>query len=146
MEDKKKTSTANCFYLKVFVRPDTGPEMCIWSFGWSIYFLPKPHQKWTAWKSGWQEAILKEEKQEEKAELCQLTQEQVLWSDESSPELISQHYLKQCGFILTENVTISSQHPKKSFGMTFKRTGKLFWRIAKWQESLSKRIQAMLKN
>ena len=36
---------------------------------------PKPHQKWSPWKGGCQEAILKEGKQGEKAELCQMTQE-----------------------------------------------------------------------
>jgi len=34
--------------------------------------------------------------------------------------------LKQCGIILTENGTKGSQHPKKSFGMSFKKPGELF--------------------
>ena len=34
-----------------------------------------PQQKWSPWKGGCQEAILKEGKRGEKAELCQMTQE-----------------------------------------------------------------------
>ena len=34
--------------------------------------------------------------------------------------------LKQCGIILTENGTKGNQHPKKSFGMSFKKPGELF--------------------
>jgi len=33
--------------------------------------------------------------------------------------------LKQCGIIWTENGTKGSRHPKKSFGMSFKKPGEL---------------------
>ena len=39
-----------------------------------IYCSQTPHQKWPPWKGDCQEAVLKEGKQEEKAELCQMTQ------------------------------------------------------------------------
>jgi len=34
--------------------------------------------------------------------------------------------LRQCGIIWTENGTKGSQHPKKSFGMSFKKPVELF--------------------
>ena len=56
-------------------RTDTGPERCIWPFGWSICCSLKPHQKSSPWKDGCQEAIPKEGKWGERAEVCQMTQE-----------------------------------------------------------------------
>jgi len=51
--------------------------------------------------------------------------QRVFWRDESSPEPGPQS-LKQCGIISTENETKGSQHPKKSFGISFKEPGELF--------------------
>ena len=53
--------------------------------------------------------------------------------------------LKQ--FILTENGTKDIQHPKKSFGMSFKRLAELFLKTIhrKLHQNLSKRVQTALK-
>ena len=83
-------------------KPDTGPERCIWTFSWSIYCLP--HQKWSPWKGGCQDAILKEGKQGEEAELCQMTQE-VDWKSEFILNIYHQPRnclcwpVEQCAFI-----------------------------------------------
>jgi len=107
-------------------------EGCIWPFSWSIHCSLKPHQKRSPWKRGCQEAILKEGKQGEKYELCQITQE-LDWKSVAtglmegwilSPEPRPQH--KQHGIMLTDNGTKGSQHPKKSFGMSFEKPGELF--------------------
>lgn len=42
---------------KIQKRPDTVSERCIWPFS-----SPKPHQEWSQWKGGCQEAIFKEGK------------------------------------------------------------------------------------
>jgi len=40
-------------------------------------------------------------------------------------ELRASTLLKKCGSILTENGTKGSQHPKKTFGMSFKKSGEI---------------------
>jgi len=75
----KKLSIADEQYPKVSPKmqqtPDTGREICIWPLSQSINCSLKPHQKWSPWKGGCQEAILKEGKLGEKAWVCQMTQE-----------------------------------------------------------------------
>lgn len=49
--------------------------------------------------------------------------------------------------ILSENGTKGSQHPKKSFGKSFKQSGELFLKIAKEiTKSLPIKVQAIVKN
>ena len=69
----KKLSTADQQYLKV--KKKSSKDLTKVKISLSIYCSLKPHQKWSPWKGGCQEAILKEGKRGEKAELCQMTKE-----------------------------------------------------------------------
>lgn len=72
---------------KIQQQSDRGPERWIWSFSWSRYCSLKRHQKLSQRKGGCQEAFIKKGKQGEKANIWQIIQELVCWSDESKFEM-----------------------------------------------------------
>ena len=97
------------------------------------------HQKWSPWKGGCQQAIVKEGKQGEKAELCQITQE-VDWKSLATvlmegwilPRARTSTLLKLCAVMLTENETKGSQHPKKGLQEAWRTIPEDY--LKKWQK------------
>jgi len=123
--------------------PDTESKRCIWTFSWSIYCSLKPHQKWSPWKGGCHEAILKEEKQGEKAELCQMTQE-VDWK--SGNRSVVMNPAQSPDLNITE--AMWDHLDKEELWNVVHEAWTTFPAdyLKKWHESLSNRVQAVLKN
>ena len=130
---------------KVHQRPDTRPQRCIWTFGWSIncYLIRNGLHGRVAVKK----PFLRKGNREKKAELCQMTQE-VDWKSVAAglmegwilPRARTSTLLKQRGIMLAENGTKRQPTSKEELWNVFQEA----WRTIP-EDYLKKWLKACLR-